>query len=191
MITAPDEAERMVAEVRDDPAARIRCAADAYALGRGGRRYRPYRRVVVAFMRWQQARGVLNALDYDIPGSPWWRAVNEGLLSDTVEAKLIVERGEGQPSRPSVPRWVNFFEAPSARSWYEAHNASVVAGYLAHAALAALEAPAERFFMNVVLVRVLYAHALVLDGDLALGRLSFLARLVGTRDRGVRRRCYR
>jgi hypothetical protein len=37
----------------------------------------------------------------------------------------------------------------------------------------------------------LYAHALVLDGDLALGRLSFLARLVGTRDRGVRRRCYR
>ena len=185
MITAPDEAERMVAEMRDDPAARIRCAADAYAFGRGGRRYRPYRRAVVAFMRWQQARGVLNALDDDIPGSPWWRAVNEGLLSDTVEAKLIVERGEGQPSRPSVARWVNFFEAPSARSWYEAHNASVVAGYLAHAALAALEAPAERFFMNVVLVRVLYAHALVLDGDLALGRLSFLARLVGhPRSRG-------
>ena len=154
MITAADKAERMVAEVRDDPAARIRCAADAYAFGRGGRRYRPYRRAVVAFMRWQQARGVLNALDDDMPGSPWWRAINEGLLSDTVEAKLIVERGEGQPSRPSVARWVNFFEAPSARSWYEAHNASVVAGYLAHAALAALEAPAERFFMNVVLVRV-------------------------------------
>jgi len=47
------------------------------------------------------------------------------------------------------------------------------------------EAPAERFFMNVVLVRVLYAHALVLDGDLALGRLSFLARLIGhPRSRG-------
>ena len=39
--------------------------------------------------------------------------------------------------------------------------------------------------MNVVLARVLYAHALVLDGDLALGRLSFLARLVGhPRSRG-------
>ena len=39
--------------------------------------------------------------------------------------------------------------------------------------------------MNVVLVRVLYAQALVLDGDLALGRLSFLARLVGhPRSRG-------
>jgi hypothetical protein len=80
---------------------------------------------------------------------------------------------------------VSFFDAPSAQSWYGAHNASVVAGYLAHSALAALEAPAERFFMNVVLVRVLYAHALVVDGDLALGRLSFLARLIGhPRSRG-------
>jgi hypothetical protein len=130
-------------------------------------------------MRWQQARGVLNSLDDDKPGSSWWRAVNEGLLRDTVEAKLLTERGEGQPSGPNVARWVKFFNAPSALSWYEAHNASVVAGYLAHAALASCEAPAERFFMNVVLVRVLYAHALVLDGDLALGRLSFLARLIG------------
>ena len=39
--------------------------------------------------------------------------------------------------------------------------------------------------MNVTLVRVMYAHALVLDGDLALGRLSLLARLIGhPRSRG-------
>ena len=119
------------------------------------------------------------------PGSRWWRAVNEDLLRDTVEAKLLMQRGGGHPSRPSVERWASFFTAPSAQSWYGAHNASVVAGYLAHSALAAREVPAERFFMNVVLVRVLYAHALVLDGDLALGRLSFLARLIGhPRSRG-------
>ena len=180
----------MVAEVRDDPDGRIRLAADAYAFGRGGRRYRPYRRAVVAFMRWQRTRGVLNPLDGDAPGSPWWRAVNEDLLRDTAEAKLLVQRGAGTPSRPSVARWVNFFNAPSAQSWYGAHNASVVAGYLAHAGLAALEAPAERFFMNVVLARVLYAHALVLDGDLALGRLAFLARLIGhPRSRGPQAFC--
>jgi hypothetical protein len=179
------DAERMVAAVRDDPAGRIRLAADAYAVGRTRRRYRPYRRAVVAFMRWQHARGVLNAPDDDVPGSLWWRAVNEDLLRDTLEAKLLVHRGGGDPSRPSVARWVCFFQVPSAQSWYAAHNASVVAGYLAHAGLAALEAPVERFFMNVVLVRVLYAHALVLDGDLALGRLSFLARLIGhPRSRG-------
>jgi hypothetical protein len=41
-----------------------RCASslpDAFMLHRGAHRYRPYRRAVVAFMRWQQARGVLNA----------------------------------------------------------------------------------------------------------------------------------
>lgn len=176
-LSAADLAGHMVAEVRDDPAARIRLAADAYAFR--GRRYRPYRKAVVAFMRWQQARGVLDAMDADAPGSPWWRAVNEDLVRDTVEAKLLVQRGGGHPSRPTVARWIAFFEAPSAQSWYGAHNASVVAGYLAHSALAALESPVERFFMNVVLVRVLYAHALVLDGGLALGRLSFLARLIG------------
>jgi hypothetical protein len=123
-----DQAERMVAEVRDDPVGRIRLAADAYAFGRGGRRYRPYRRAVVAFMRWQQGRGVLNSLDDDMPGSPWWRAVNENLLRDTVEAKLIVQRGEGQPSWPNLAGWVNFFNAPSAQSWYGAHNAGCVRG---------------------------------------------------------------
>lgn len=176
-MSAARDAERMVAEVRDDPAGRIRLAAEAYSVGTG-RRHRPYQRAVVAFMRWQQRRSVLNAPDDAVPGSPWWRAVNEGLLRDTVEAKLVVQWG-GEPSRASVASWVDFFKAPSARSWYRAHNASVVAGYLAHRALAALETPAERFFMNVVLVRVLYAHALVLDGRLALGRLSFLGRLMG------------
>jgi len=178
-LPAADEAERIVADVRDDAEARIRLAADTYAFDRWRHRYRPYRRAVVAFMRWQQRRGVLNAPGNDIPGSPWWRAVNEALLRDTVEAKLLVLRGGGIPSRPSVARWIGFFDSPSAQSWYSAHNASVVAGYLAHRGLAWRETPAERFFMNVVLVRVLYAHTLVLDSKLALGRLSFLGRLVG------------
>lgn len=176
--TAADEAALLVATVRDDPSGRIRVAMDAYEFRGGRRRYRSYGKAVAAFMGWQLARGVLNPLNADVPGSPWWRAVNEDLLRDTIEARLLVRRG-GHPSRPTVRRWVDFFDAPSAQSWYRAHNASVVAGYLAHSALAALEPPVERFFMNVVLVRVLYAHALVLDGDLALGRLSFLARLIG------------
>ena len=178
-LRAVDEAAQMVADVRDDPAGRIRLAADTYVVGRGSRRYRPYRGAVVAFMRWQFARGVLNPLDDERPGSPWWRAVNEDLLRDTLEATLLIQRGGGHPSRSSVERWVAFFAAPSAQTWYAAHNASVVAGYLEHTALAAREVPVERFFMNVVLARVLYAHALVLDGDLALGRLSFIARLIG------------
>src|ERR1700756_2460899 len=114
-MSAARDAERMVAQVRDDPAGRIRLAAEAYSIGRARRRYRPYRRAVVAFMCWQQRRGVLNAPDDGVPGSPWWRAVNEDLLRDTVEAKLLVQRGGGEPSRPSVRSWVSFFNAPSAQ----------------------------------------------------------------------------
>lgn len=173
--TAADQAERLVAGVRDDPAARMRFAVDTYP---DQQRYRPYARAVVAFMRWQDSRGVLNPLRGEHPGSPWWRAVNEDLLRDTCEARILVEHG-GEASGPAVRRWIDFFRAPSARSWYLAHNGSVVAGYLAHRDLASFEMPAERFFMNVTLLRVLYAQALVFDGVLALGRLSFLSRLVG------------
>jgi len=178
-VTAARDAERMVAQVRDDPAARIRLAADTYTIHGARRPFRPYRRAVVAFMRWQQTRGVLNALDAEVPGSRWWRAVNEDLLRDALEAKLLVEREDVVASRSTVWLWADFFRAPSAQSWYLAHNASVVAGYLAHAELAEREELAERFFMNVVLVRVLYAHALVLDARLALGRFAFVATLVG------------
>ena len=65
-----------------------------------------------------------------------WNKPLEDLLRDTVEAKLLVLRGGGIPSRPSVARWIGFFDSPSAQSWYSAHNASVVAGYLAHRGLA-------------------------------------------------------
>jgi hypothetical protein len=177
--TAAEQAERWIADVRDDPVRRMRFAFDTYTFRRGSQRYRPYGCAVVAFMRWQQARGVLNPPNDDAPGSPWWRAVNEDLLRDTCEARLLVQRGAGEASRPCVERWISFFEAPSARTWYLAHNASIVAGYLAHRNLATHEALAERFFMNVTLLRVLYAHALVADGDLALGRLSFISRLIG------------
>jgi hypothetical protein len=177
--TAAEHAQQLVADVRNDPIRRLRLASDAYTLHRGDQRYRPYGLAVVAFMRWQHDRGVLNSPAGSAPGSPWWRAVNEDLLRDTWEAKLLVQRGGGQASRRCVERWVSFFQVPSARAWYLAHNASIVAGYLAHRDLAMNETLAERFFMNVTLLRVLYAHALVSDGDLALGRLSFVSRLIG------------
>jgi hypothetical protein len=54
-----------------------------------------------------------------------------------------------------------------------------VGAYLEHHGLAGEESRPERFFMNVALVRVLYAHALVGAPRLALGRLAPLGRLLG------------
>jgi hypothetical protein len=169
----------MVAAVRHDPERRLRLAARFYHDRPGRASIRAYRRAEVAFMRWQVSRGVLAAPDSIRPGSPWWRAVNEGLLRDAWEADLLLAGRPGPASSPAVCRWIGFLRRPSPQAWYRAHNASVVGGYLEHRHLAATELPVERFFMDVALGRVLYAHALVINPRLALGRLWPASRLLG------------
>jgi hypothetical protein len=78
-----------------------------------------------------------------------------------------------------VRLWLDFAARPTGRNWYQAHNASVVAGYLEHRDLADTERAPERFFMNVALVRVLYAHALGAAPRLALGAFAPLGRVLG------------
>ena len=163
-------ADRVVAAVRDDPARRLRLAADFYDQRACGRDIRGYRRAEIAFMRWQIRCGVLSPLDTDQPGSPWWRAVNEGLLRDTVEADLLFNGAPGTPTTAGVGLWLTFLADPTPRTWYRAHNASIVDGYLRHRDLVAEEGPLERFFMDVALLRVLYAQCLLIRPRLALGR---------------------
>ena len=130
-------------------------------------------------MRWQARRGVLNPLDASPPGSVWWRAVNERLLRDGCETVALLGGLAGEPSSQAVRLWLDFAAKPTGRNWYQAHNASIVAGYLEHRNLADAEGAPERFFMNVALLRVLYAHALGAAPHLALGRLAPLGRLLG------------
>jgi len=133
----------------------------------------------MAFMWWQAQRGLLAAPDSARPGSAWWRSVNEGLLRDAWEADRLLAGRPGSASGPPVAHWAGFLRRPSAVSWYRAHNASIVAGYLRHQALSAGELPVERFFMNVALARVLFAHALVARPRLALGRVRALSPVLG------------
>ncbi|BCJ76228.1 hypothetical protein CS0771_57720 [Catellatospora sp. IY07-71] len=178
--TAAEWAVALVAGVRDFPARRIALLDRTYR-GPWGRapRHLPYRRAALSFMRWQLGRGVLNPPAARAPGSPWWRAVNDRLLRDGCEAVARAGGLPGEPSSPAVRLWDGFVAAPTARNWYRAHNASIVAAYLAHRDLAAREPLPERFFLNVVLLRVLYAHALVAAPRLALGRFAPLGRVLG------------
>ena len=173
-------AAHQVAAVRDDPAARLKLVRTTYH-GPTGRapRHLPYRRAALSFMHWEVARGALNALDHERPGSRWWRALNERLLRDGCEAVARAGGHRGAPSSPTIALWMEFVRAPSARRWYRAHNASIVAAYLDHRELSELENRAERFFLNVVLLRVLYAHALVAAPRLALGRFAALGGVLG------------
>jgi hypothetical protein len=180
-VTAAAWAEELVTMVRDDPVGRLAVVERCYHGPFGtAPRHLPYRRAAMSFMRWQLRRGVLEPPDSGRPGSPWWRAVNERLVRDGCEA-VGLSGGDlsGWPSSPTVEHWLAFAEQPTAPAWYRAHNASVVAAYLEHRGLAEAENSAERFFMNVVLCRVLYTHALVAAPRLALGWLRSLAPFLG------------
>jgi len=169
-----------VAAVRDDPAARLALMARVFHGPTGhAPRHLPFRRAALSFMRWQARRGLLNPLDASPPGSVWWRAVNERLLRDGCETVALLGGLTGEPSSQAVQLWLEFATRPTGRNWYRAHNASIVAGYLEHRDLAEAESASERFFMNVALARVLYAHALEAAPRLALGRFAPLGRLLG------------
>jgi hypothetical protein len=173
-------ADAQVSAARDDPEARLALLERTYH-GPAGRapRHVPFRRAALSFMRWQAQRGLLNPPDGSPAGSVWWRAMNERLLRDGCESVALFGGLDGGPSSPAVRLWLRFIDSPTPSCWYRAHNASIVAGYLEHHELASDETAAERFFMNVALARVLYAHALVAAPRLALGRLGGLARVLG------------
>jgi hypothetical protein len=173
-------AAAQVADVRDDPAARLALMARVFRGPTGhAPQHLPFRRAALSFMRWQARRGVLNPLDASPPGSEWWRAVNERLLMDGCETIALLSGAAGEPSSRAVGLWLEFAATPTGRHWYQAHNASIVAGYIAHRNLAETERAPERFFMNVALARVLYAHALAGAPRLALGRFAALGRVLG------------
>jgi hypothetical protein len=157
---------------------RYRLAADFYRAGDASTERRRYGRAELSYLTWAIDRGVLDPPTADGGGSAWWRAVSDELLRDKVEADLLAG-GSGAPSSRPVELWTEFIRAPSPVSWYRAHNASIVAAYLKHESLAAGELPVERFMINVVLIRVMYAHALAAAPRVALGRFSPLGRVLG------------
>ncbi|GHH27639.1 hypothetical protein [Lentzea cavernae] len=180
MTEAAAWADQLVAAVRDDPAGRLALMERCYH-GPFGQapRHLPFRRAARSFMRWQLRRGVLRPDSHARPGSPWWRAVNERILRDGCEAVALSGGLGGPPSSHTAALWLAFARDPTARAWYRAHNGSVVAAYLEHRGLAEAENEPERFFMNVILCRVLYTHALVAAPRFSLGRLSGLAPVLG------------
>ncbi len=166
--------------MRDHPHARLELLSLLYrvppAVDRG---YLPYRRAASAFMEWQLKRGLLNPTSGASPGSPWWRALNEALLRDTCEASALAFGRAGEARTAGAAATLEFIRGPTARTWYRAHNVSIASAYLANEELARREGHVERFFINLVLVRVLYAHALVANPRLALGWLAPVGRILG------------
>jgi hypothetical protein len=142
--------------------------------GRAG--IRPYRRAEVAFMRWQISRGVLASPTASRPGSPWWRAVNEDLIRDSGKRTCWTVVDPGRPAG-RASKWLASCAAVGEQ--LVARTTPASSRTLDHRDLAQLELPVERFFADVALLRVLYAHALVAASRLALGRFAPIGRFLG------------
>lgn len=179
-------AAQRVAEVRDNPQARLELLESSYAPPPGTKPvHLRYKRAAHAFMGWQLQRGLLNPPGSPRPGSPWWRAMNERLLRDTCESRMRVLGHPGPASSSSVESSVRFATAPSPLRWYTAHNVTIVSAYLEHRDLAERENRIERFFINLVLMRLLYAHAMVAAPRLALSWLAPAAPWLGDPRRAM------
>jgi hypothetical protein len=111
--------------------------------------------------------------------------MNEWLLRDTCEARSRLLGHPGPASSPSVEPSVEFARQPSPRRWYLAHNVTIVRAYLGHRDLAERENRVERFFINLVLIRLLYAHALLTAPRLALAWLAPIGRWLGDPRRAM------
>ena len=172
---AVEAAAREMAAVTNHPDARLSLAKLFFAGPTAS-----FGRAELAFMHWEIKRGALNPASDPKPGSPWWRAVNEQVLRDQTEAaELHAGEWTAGGSTAAVDGWLAFLAAPSARTFYFAHNSSVVDGYVKQAKLAKDEQPAEIVLINLVLARVLYAHLLADDPGLAMGHFPLLAHFLG------------
>jgi hypothetical protein len=179
-LSAADWALQQVETVRDEPAKRLELLERTYHGPTGhAPHHLPFRRAAMAFMRWELARNVLAPLHGTRAGSPWWRAVNDRLLRDGCEAVARSGGRGGAPSSAAISVWMSFVADPRAQTWYRAHNATIAAAYLENRGLAEQENAAARFFLNVVLLRLLYAHALVSEPRLALGSFVGIGPLLG------------
>ena len=173
-------AEIKVAAVRDDPAARLALRRD---LSRADRTRAPTSAVPAG-----------GAVVHALAGAPRSAqcsrrvAVGQRLVAGDERAPAAGRLRSDRPGR--WPRWRSVVAVRAAVAGVHRHpgtgslvsrsrNASIVAGYLEHDGLAEKESAPERFFMNVALVRVLYAHSLVAAPRLALQVARPLARVLG------------
>lgn len=167
MSESPEElearAKAVVAAVTDDPEGRFRLRQAFYqrfGFGDGN----GFGASELKFLRWEISRGVLNPLTGGAPGSAWWRNVNAALLVHAESAALLFDAGHADASDAATRQWLAYLRQPTSHSWYRAHNASIVCGYLNNCEAAAKESLFEQTFMNMVLYRLLYAQAL-LEGE--------------------------
>lgn len=158
-----EETNAFIQTIKNDPQRRIQVRKDFYkkygeAIIPGGLGFGTSE---VGFMEWEVKRGVLNPLEGSGKlGSPWWFNVNLEFIFWSELGARVFEAGINPEGLPWMVRfWMDYIKNPSTSTWYRAHNASIVHGYVKFEALAKKESYYEQVFINEVLYRLMYAGA--------------------------------
>lgn len=125
------------------------------------------------------AQGAAEPRDRPLTGQPVVARGERGPAQGHQRGRELAYGRPGAPRTAGVAATLDFIREPTARTWYRAHNTTIASAYLDNEDLARREGRVERFFLNLVLVRVLDAHALVAEPRLALGWPAPLGRLIG------------
>lgn len=163
-----------IQEWSDCPQTRYNSRVEFYKkYGFSTRNHYGYGNAELAFLRWAISRGVLNHSENDEkPGSLWWKKIHDRHLfySESAAAKFEQNPGNTSPVVP-VQMWLDYFKNPNVSSWYRAHNSSIIQGFLDSRNEAYKETDLERWFINIVLSRLLFAQVLV-ERKTVLGKFA-------------------
>jgi hypothetical protein len=129
----------------------------------------------ISFFKWEE-RGVLHPIEAKPPGSQWWSNVNLWFIFLSEFGARAVTAGLMKKLPPGPPKfWAEFIVDQQPKSWYKAHNSSIIEGYLKYSDMAELESIPEKVFLNQVLCRLLFAQYMV-EGNFFFPRIGeFLA----------------
>ncbi|MCH2032839.1 MAG: hypothetical protein MK202_04880 [Tenacibaculum sp.] len=128
----------------------------------------------IDFIKWQIQRGVLNTIHCKSKkGSSWWRKMNMQIIFDSELANKIVALNHDFSEIPeSVKYWINYIKSPSSKSWYKAHNSSIISASIKFSDEIESESIIEKKFIQDVLIRVMYAQAMVEGKIFPFGRIG-------------------
>lgn len=164
---AVEQAQALCEKIKQDPQARLQTRQNFYkkfgfAIIENKHLF-GFGNSELAFMEWEIDRGVLTWKDNQ-PVSPWWSACNLKFIFYSELAGIIKENDVDATEAPTATKqWLAYIESPSARSWYKAHNTTILAGFYETRSEAKEENAVEQFFLNICLYRLMFAQALVED----------------------------
>ncbi|NLR94287.1 hypothetical protein [Flammeovirga agarivorans] len=150
---------RLIDTIKDHPERRLKARKDFYIkYGFSKKSNYGFGKSEIDFLEWEIKRGVLDK-KYN---NHWWYNTNLKYIYLSTLASYYYENGQTDTSNLiPVQKWIDYFNAPSAITWYRAHNSTILFACDTYSSLIDKEPYHEQVFIQEVINRVLYMEKVV------------------------------